>query len=344
MASIPSPLIFDILIKLPVKSLARFKALNKLCCSFITDPSFINIHLKNCTAKEVDNDPCLIVSCMEHRNLHSTIHFLTVRNQHAVLEYSPPVSFDSYQLLPSCNGLVCFHGLHGGVYVCNPCTKDMVKLPDFDAQGCRFLSCGFGFDDTIGKHKVIKILEPLSVGIFSMGNGSWRKIRQHPCFGFLHHQPPVFSGGFFYWFSSTSFSIVSFDIRNEIFEAITPPKSVSDKDWCQLYLVELGGELCLVDLGYELDQARKGMEIWMLKKEHWVKLGSIVHQSETIDTTRPVGLKGSEILLHGFIKGVGNLSFYNLQTGGFRPLEIRGIPSQCFHVSHHVESLFQAGH
>ncbi|GMI96811.1 hypothetical protein like AT3G06240 [Hibiscus trionum] len=346
MASIPSPLIYDILIRLPVKSVARFKALNKLCCSFIRDPHFINTHLKSCAAKEGDNDVCLIVSCMEHRNLHSTIHFFTVRNEHAVVEYSPPVSLDSYKVLPSCNGLVCFYGLHGGVYVCNTSTKDMVKLPDIDAQGFRFLSCGFGFDESSGKHKVIKILDPpsLGIGIFSMGNGSWRKIRYHiPSFDFLHHQPPVFAGGFFYWFSTT-FSIVSLDIGNETFEAIAPPKSVSDKDQCKLYLVELRGELCLVDFDFELDQVSKRMDIWVLKKELWVKLGTVLHPSEPIHTTRPVGFKCNEILLHGFIKGVGHLSCYNLETGGFRPLEIQGIPSQYYHLTHHVESLFPVGH
>ena len=124
MASIPTPIIFDILIQLPIKSLARFKTLSKLCRSFITDPHFIYTHFKNGANKA--NNLCLILSCMEHRNLNSIIHFLTVRpdiDELAVVEYSAAVSFDSYQVLPSCNGLVCFFGLHGDVCVCNPSTK-----------------------------------------------------------------------------------------------------------------------------------------------------------------------------------------------------------------------------
>ncbi|XVE94674.1 hypothetical protein REPUB_Repub02eG0029200 [Reevesia pubescens] len=373
MASIPSPIIFDILVKLPIKSLARFKTLNKLCHSFIREPDFIHTHFKIGSANSANNF-CLILSCKEHPDLNNIIHFLTVRadmDELAVVEYSPPVSLDSYQVLPSCNGLVCFYGLHGGVYVCNPSTKDIFRLPDFEAEGFRSLIsiCGFGFDETSGKYKVIKFLEPnleavifdvddLSFEIFTMGNNSWRKISYHPCFGFQHDEPPVFLGGFFYWITddsppegnTSSFSIVSFDVGNEIFEAISPPENLSEKNWIHFFLLELRGELCLVDLDYELDEDRNKMDIWIFKgiidkKEHWVK-ETIVHQSESIAITRPVAFKGKEILLHGFIKDSDHFNWYNLETGCFRQLKIKGIPSH-YHIckaSHHVESLFQVGH
>ncbi|XVF63818.1 hypothetical protein PTKIN_Ptkin09bG0117100 [Pterospermum kingtungense] len=333
MASIPSPVIFDILLLLPVKSLARFKALNKFCRSLITDQHFIRTHFRN-GANKANNTLCFILSCMEHRNLNSIIHFVTVRDydELAVVEYSTPVSFDSYNVLPSCNGLVCFYGLHGGVHVCNPSTKEKVRLPDInDAEGFRSLSCGFGFDEMSGEYKVLKFLEPLEadhfvddlrVEIFTMGNNSWKTI---------------------------SFSVVSFDVGSEIFEAISPPESVSGKNWYNMYLVELRGELCLVDFDYEIldEEDRKRMDIWMffkgntVEKQHkWRLQATIVHPSEPIDTTRPVAFNGEEILLHGFIEGLGHLNCYNLQTGCFRPLKTKGIPSQCCHASHHVESLF----
>ncbi|XVE56078.1 hypothetical protein DITRI_Ditri03aG0208200 [Diplodiscus trichospermus] len=106
-------------------------SLNKLCRSIITDQHFIYTYSKN--GAEKANNLCLILSCMEHRKLNSIIHFLTIRaddDELGVVEYSAPLSFDSYRVLPSCKGLVCFYGLHGGVHVCNPSTKDVARLPD----------------------------------------------------------------------------------------------------------------------------------------------------------------------------------------------------------------------
>ncbi|KAK8506588.1 hypothetical protein V6N13_103407 [Hibiscus sabdariffa] len=356
MSSIPSPIIFDILIQLPVKSLARFKSLNKLYCSFITDPHFIYTQFNNGTGSADDNNR-LILSYIEHRNLDTVIHFLTVReiDELAVVEYSAAISFGSYHVLPSSYGLVCFFGLHGDVYVCNPTIKQIARLPDIDAEGFLSLSCGFGFDEISGKHKVIKFLEPvgasvddLGIGIISMGDNRWRSIRYHPRFRFPNHEPPVFSGGFFYWITwevnpggqPCSSSIASFDIEKETLEAISPPESVAEKNGYNLYLAELGGELCLVDV------ERKRMDIWIFKgnhaesEENWVRGASIVHESETVDAARPVAFNGVEILLHGFIRGLGQLNCYNVQTGCFRELEIKGIASQFFHVNHYAESLF----
>ncbi|XWS21038.1 hypothetical protein CRYUN_Cryun30bG0020900 [Craigia yunnanensis] len=104
-----------------------------------------------------------------------------------------------------------------------------------------------------------------------------------------------------------------------------------------------------VDLDYDLDEERKRMYIWIFegniveKKENWEQ-ATIIHQSEPIDTTRPVAFNGKETLLHGFIKGLRHLNGYNLQTGCFRQLKIKGIPSQYCHPSHHVESLFPVEH
>ncbi|KAK8522997.1 hypothetical protein V6N13_076212 [Hibiscus sabdariffa] len=88
------------------------------------------------------------------------------------------------------------------------------------------------------------------------------------------------------------------------------------------------------------------MDIWIFKgnnveiEENWVRGASIVHESKTIDAARPVDFNSVEILLHGFIRGLGQLNCYNMQTGFFRELEIKGIASQFFHVNHYAESLF----
>ncbi|KAK8633768.1 hypothetical protein V6N13_014606 [Hibiscus sabdariffa] len=44
---VPGDLIVDILVKLPVKSLVRFKYLSKQWFRLITNPRFIDLHLSN---------------------------------------------------------------------------------------------------------------------------------------------------------------------------------------------------------------------------------------------------------------------------------------------------------
>ncbi|XP_031261256.1 putative F-box protein At2g02030 [Pistacia vera] len=358
MAFIPDSLIFEFLIRLPVKSLARFKCIDRSWSSLISDPDFVYAHLKRA---KTENHCGLLLSFISHDNLSTTINLFTINDYGlAVLNYSVQVCLDSYCILPSCNGLVCFYGVRGGIHICNPATKNMVKLPGNGAKGSRLLSCGFGFDRQACTSKVIMISEPSSsaddpnIEIFTMGTRSWRTVKYHERFRFLNRQPPVFASGFFYWIiannDSSGFLIASFDIGSETFEVIHPPESVSRKDWHMLCIGELGGDLCMMDIDFELE-GRRRMDLWLLKevsgkssghekKQRWIQ-ESIVHPSEPLDATRPVALnhERSEILLHGFLKGSDSLmNWYNLETQSFREQDMKEITSPYFHVSTYVES------
>ncbi|GAV76937.1 FBA_3 domain-containing protein [Cephalotus follicularis] len=354
MALIPDSLILEFLLRLPLKSLVRFKCIDKFWYSLISHLDFIYTQLNRAKS---ENNRCLMFSCLlDHDHQHSAIQFFSIKDNHepAVLEHIAPVSLDSYHVLPSCNGLVCFYGSHSGIHVCNPSTRNLMTLLDGDSTRFRLLSCGFGFDQRSRTYKVIKITQPLSVDndfkieVLTMSPGGWwRTVRYKPHFRFLNRQAPVFASGYFYWITSdatngnSGSTIVKFDVENEVFGIIYPPESISLKNWHMFNLVELGGELCLVDLDFELENKRR-MDIWFLKgsvKDHqWVQ-ETIVHQSEPLDATRPVAFHGGEILVYGFIKGLDYLNWYNLQTRLFRPLKTIGIPSPYSHVSAHVESL-----
>ncbi|KAL5847679.1 hypothetical protein ACOSQ3_011203 [Xanthoceras sorbifolium] len=370
---LPDSLIFfELLIRVPVKSLARFKCVNRFWCSLISHSDFIYTHLE--AAKRLYNNSRLIISCLVHDdNLcnSSTLYFYLIRDDHepAVLEYSTQVSYDSYHFLPSCNGLVCFYGAHAaGIYVCNPSTKNIVRIPDSIETGSRLLSCGFGFDQRTRNYKIIKISNVADdddlqiIEMLTMGTSSWRAVKIiNGRFGFPNRQPPVFANGFFYWISafenSSGFFIQSFDIGRESFGIIHVPESVSRKDWRLFSLEELGGDqLCLVDMDFE-SEGKKRMDLWLFKfgvvvvsdcdaddqkkkpGYYWVQ-ETILHPSEPLDATRPVAFRGREILLHGFIRGLDDvINWYDLQTGRFRGVDIGEIPSMYFHVRSYVESI-----
>ncbi|CAH2071488.1 unnamed protein product [Thlaspi arvense] len=45
MTTVPMDIVNDLFLRLPAKSLVRFRALSKLCCHLIDSPDFISSHL-----------------------------------------------------------------------------------------------------------------------------------------------------------------------------------------------------------------------------------------------------------------------------------------------------------
>lgn len=302
---------------------------------------------------------------MEHgnRSNSSLMHFYAARGvvggggvSDAEFSVSVPVPFDSYHVLPSCDGLVCFYGSHGGgIHVCNPATMMLVTLPANGQSGFQSLTCGFGFDKLINKHKVIKFSKPFRINddvgvsgsqmleVFTIGDTySWQTVRFQRRFRYLYQQPPVFADGFFYWItsddSSSGFSVAFFDVQLEMFGLISPPENMVGKNWRMLHLVELGGKLSLVDLDFG-EEEKKMMDLWIFDGS-WVKEVTIIHPSEPIDVIRPVAvLAGGEILMHGYVKGMGDFSLYDPKLATFKKLGMGKIPSQYCHASPYVQSL-----
>ncbi|KAK3231652.1 hypothetical protein Dsin_003533 [Dipteronia sinensis] len=316
MASIPDSLIFEFLIRVPVKSLSRFKCVNKFWRSLISNPDFIYTQLQ--TTKTLINhhdhsssSNCLIISYLlhDHDHNHTTVHFYTIKDHHdpsAFLEFSAQVTYDSYHFLPPCNGLLCFYSARAGIYVCNPSIKYIVRIPDSIAIRCRLLSCGLGFDQYTRSYKIIRILENvaadhddgLKIEVLTMGINSRTKKMINGGFRFPNRQPPVYAICFFYWINNNSgcnsnssgFFIQSFDIGSEKFGIIQFPEKVSGKDWRLFSLEELGGELCLVDLDFEME-GKKRMDLWVFKRSSWFQ-ETILHPPEPLDATRPVAFHG----------------------------------------------------
>ncbi|KAJ6408555.1 hypothetical protein OIU84_011808 [Salix udensis] len=56
-ATIPSDIISDILSRLPVKSLSRFKSVSKSMLAFLGDPEFVEQHLKKSNFEEPKSCP-----------------------------------------------------------------------------------------------------------------------------------------------------------------------------------------------------------------------------------------------------------------------------------------------
>ncbi|KAG5542004.1 hypothetical protein RHGRI_021739 [Rhododendron griersonianum] len=204
---LPEDLVIDqILSRLPVKSLIRFKSVCKRWHALPTNPSFIASHLKhintpNRLASWNGNDNGLIVR-------HDGFHVFTVFNRTADFQpvnlnfgfdrkpdlvmgpcdgifclYWGPTKYDSAPVVPRVERLPT-------IVLWNPATRAFSILPKsrFDFPPYKKVSCclvGFGFDLTTKSIKVVKVVSICTdeappndylncAEVYDLGSGSWR--------------------------------------------------------------------------------------------------------------------------------------------------------------------------
>jgi F-box interacting protein len=206
--SLPQDLVEDILSRLPVKSLIRFKCVSKACHALITSSQFTKSHFQRASSQ---NPKVLVL--IHHRESP----FDVVKSEALVLsqnhvghghdggfefkEVDVGFSLSStsnigrvlYTRLASCNGLVCVELFDEykdryGYLVWNPSTRSNRNIPR--STSARFgrnlygncYSFGFGYDYSTDDYKILrsyyyKKKNPmLQFEIFSLKSFTWRKI------------------------------------------------------------------------------------------------------------------------------------------------------------------------
>ncbi|KAK1678857.1 hypothetical protein QYE76_039705 [Lolium multiflorum] len=170
-------LVFEILIRLPVKSLVRFKAVSKAWQATISDPFFIRAQL-GCSKQRQRQDPSSFLitpqvllepDCTAEdygvKGMSTDIHFyrwnlrefdcsssttmLTCRRRF------PDGEFGAVSHLAHCDGLVLLP-TSTKAYVFNPATGDAVALPASQRNMLRNvmpLPAGLGLDTSTGRYK-----------------------------------------------------------------------------------------------------------------------------------------------------------------------------------------------
>lgn len=126
-SSIPHDIILEIFIRVPVKSLMRFKCLSRSFCSFISEPLFIEAHQRSHMPQ------FLLDSLSLHTN--AFIYNLGYKEEHhqnlaCPISYLNQPCFHGFDCITqSISGLLCLWNNTGKVSICNPFTKQHVFLP-----------------------------------------------------------------------------------------------------------------------------------------------------------------------------------------------------------------------
>ncbi|KAM0834503.1 hypothetical protein ACQ4PT_063561 [Festuca glaucescens] len=299
---LPEELLLEILIRLPVKSLLRFKCVSKAWRREISDPSFIRSNLQF-SASRWEQNPSLLI----------TPHTLdrVVQGENWPTTFSSNIRFYRWQQGASKTRLVhgrdfdgefssvcCFAHCDGLVlvptdtkaYLFNPATRDVLTLPESrrDAMyGDVNLPAGFGRDPRTGIYKVVRSFFrsiDTETGIYDMGmevctvggGGSpaprWRETaadQPYPVAGWIIAQ--YMKGGVYFIIDTSCLKprprgLLRFSLEDETFSVTLLPHELDPGEVEAFNLDVLCGELCLTGrrFGHSEEQP---LTIWALVED-----------------------------------------------------------------------------
>lgn len=281
---LPDAIITDILYRLPVKTLLRFRCVSKQLRSIIDDPDFVNLHLQY----QSSNRQKLIFEC---KPPEPNLFFLDLDVIENVFKVEPPFENSRVRLLGSCDGLlaVSFRARgSSGVYLWNVSTRKHKVLPPSGIFK-RFEPCGgFGRDPSTDDYKLVSLQNSRNnfcvskAAVYSLKSNSWRRIESVPSEFYLT-QVAAHVGGNLYWWGNSiehfSTRLIGFDLKEERFFEVPYVSTYNETMvFVQKKLVDLGGrlgvfrvyrdEFCVYEVSV-LD--RNGSEY------SWTKLYSMLH-------------------------------------------------------------------
>ncbi|CAO2821296.1 unnamed protein product [Amaranthus hypochondriacus] len=301
LVELPQELIFsEILTRLPVNSLTRFKSVSKTWNSLLSSPYFINFHMR-CT----NSNPFVPTKCV----FIKSDYYFYILNYAAYDKYPDEnhgekgltliKSLHFYDngvntfLIGSCNGLICFgrgnefNGFDYYFHVYNPIMGKSLHVFDPLGNFQGKLIYGFGFVSI--KDDYVLFVGGLQRGslktfvyVYSLKSNLWKKIG-----AFDENELSILMGGkgvlvneTLHWNmtrirTSNARFITGFDLVNETFKDVKMPKEfLGNADVLEFGLNEMGGNLCVWD-----EDIYGRVEIWMLMQygvwDSWTKLFKI---------------------------------------------------------------------
>ncbi|XP_026423690.1 F-box/kelch-repeat protein At3g06240-like, partial [Papaver somniferum] len=253
----PEEIIVDILKRLPVKSVLKFRCVCKKWYNILNDLEFLKkqqnhdlgddestlILKKGLDYYSISNDTFTSISSSSSSDVAITLSGKDVK----VLDFpiiSPKTLIRSFieetvQILGSCKGLICFvlcfARIHG---LLNPFTGEYRKLPSpmssIPSGKSLFYNYELGYDSKINDYKLVRIAKSdenvPEVEVYTVGSNSWRSIENLDFPYVSCRGTSKFLNGSLHWIANHSFQIprvmVSFDLGGETFKELALPENL----------------------------------------------------------------------------------------------------------------------
>ncbi|KAF8016309.1 hypothetical protein BT93_H1730 [Corymbia citriodora subsp. variegata] len=357
--NIPEDIIIDILLRLPAKSLTRFKCVCKQWWSLISDPGFAKSHLQRLKSGDLIHSQRILIAdiCGNYdRSYIATIDYeaLDSGERRMVVPHRIKPFWDSLNVVGSCDGLVCF--LCRNIFIIySPTTREYNELPSSDLvedYECVHLPYdhstfhGFGYDPRSDDYKVVEGIHDYllwTAAIYSFKSRSWRRIyfptEEESRFEVCDNG--VYWNGALHWhismWYSTATAIISLDLSEEEFNwVLSVPEVDEDRR-----LMELGihgtslfiySTACCTSTGRYIDSR---IEAWITdeyrKGGSWTKWFSVDCLPAFLDIT-PLAYTRSRRIV--FVINLNRVILFNLENNTYKDYPI-GI-NKFLYVKHAI--------
>ncbi|XP_074281539.1 F-box protein At5g49610 [Silene latifolia] len=277
----PDEVFLQILARLPIKSLFRFRTVCKYWYKLPKDNYFINLFNAISVMKSM-----VLVEITEVSEQKCSLIF--VDHMKGVSEFSLDFLKDRVKIRASCNGLLCCSSIpdKGVFYVCNPMTREYKVLPksrerpvtrfypDGDATlvgiACdlrdrgRFSVVLAGYHRSFG-HRADNTFISL---VYDSRVNKWRKFvsLQEESFTQMNRNQVVFVNGLLHWLTVSYSCILVLDLENDVWRKIYLPSEMGCGTGNRMYLLESNGFLSIIQI------LEAWMNIWVLEdyeKQEW---------------------------------------------------------------------------
>ncbi|GLT36879.1 hypothetical protein SLA2020_112260 [Shorea laevis] len=244
-------LVTDILLRLPVKSLLRFRCLSTSHCSEIDSADFVKSHLNRSIQTKI-RQKLIVWDSKSIMNFYCADFDDDLKSAFLL---SNPLKSPHWgaMVCASYFGLILLSFSHNNLVLWNPFTRRYKRLPLCPVQtlsGFReFVNFGLGYDSAVDDYKVVTISEfydsnhvVFQAWVFSLKSNSWRRSQN------VENRFTAFVGcfahGALYW--ECDYKFVGFDLANEVFFDLPPFLRWNSKSLCYDYydvFVASGGYL-----------------------------------------------------------------------------------------------------
>ncbi|KAL1220110.1 F-box protein [Cardamine amara subsp. amara] len=361
MCEIPRDLMIEVFMRLPAKSLMKFKCISKHWSSLISSRYFCNRVFTVARQQQPRLYMCLVDQFGQRELLSLSMSSTSPDNTCFVVDQDLSSPGMGGFFLSIVHDLMCFY-VTTNACIYNPNTKQLLTLPAIksdiiDEQGQRKdTRYPIGHDPVNDQYKLFCTIAISSRGLANLksehwvfvleAGGLWKKVvpREH-----YHPHAPLSRGWFvsgsvvhyMAWLDMHICAVVSFEITSEELTIIPVPKKAGDvflpAVMMMADIIEYGGKIAIFDHSYLDDEGL--VDLWVLEdagKKKWSKQTLVLQPCQrhlVHDTELKVKgtIRDGKVILAPSEMGSGfYIMYYDIQSNSLTRVKIEGVPHYWF--------------